>query len=277
MVVYCRNLLYFKSTILIVYIRNYLLFREKSKKRTYKGMNDMDNKELEEIQQLKRAIKELQEGRAESATTATFEQRVKAPKLFGSLYKVWGIKIILILALLVLIAFGVKLVFSGSAFKQESTIFVEHIQELATLATAEAHMKHIIEQEDNILNLPGTKRELLLVVPATVIAGVDLKGISPNDIKVNEKEKKLEIVLPHAAFIQEPAIQMDKVIAFSDEGLFRGEPEWAEGYDLAAKAQEEIKEEAINIGLLETAEKNAEKVLKEFFSNLGYSVEISFK
>jgi hypothetical protein len=35
--------------------------------------------------------------------------------------------------------------------------------------------------------------------------------------------------------------------------------------------------ESKEIGLLQTAEKNAEKVLKEFFGNLGYTVEISFK
>lgn len=116
-----------------------------------------------------------------------------------------------------------------------------------------------------------------MVVPATVIAGVDLKGISSNEIRINEKEKELEIVLPPARFLQDPAIQMDKVRTFSDEGLFRGEIEWAEGFDLAAEAQEQLKEEAKELGILQTAEKNAEKALKEFFGNLGYSVKISFE
>lgn len=58
------------------------------------------------------------------------------------------------------------------------------MQDLAVLATAEAHVKVIMEQEDNKLfgkdisvDIPGTKRELLLVVPATVLAGVDLKAV----------------------------------------------------------------------------------------------------
>src|SRR5690606_26176787 len=128
-----------------------------------------------------------------------------------------------------------------STFKKESTVFVENVQELSTLATAEAHVKVIIEQEDNKLfgeeinvNFPGTQRELLLVGPATVIAGVDLKGITSEDIKIDEKNKKLEMSLPPAAFIQEPAIQMEKVKTFSDEGLFRGEVKWDEGFNLAA-------------------------------------------
>ena len=114
-------------------------------------------------------------------------------------------------------------------------------------------------------------------MPATVIAGVDLKQVSPRDIKINDKEKELEIVLPPADFIQEPSIQMDKIITYSDEGLLRQEPKWDEGFDLGAQAQKQIKKEAKETGLLQTAEKNAEKVLKEFFKNLGYSVKVSFK
>ena len=145
-------------------------------------------------------------------------------------------------------------------------------------------MKVVIEQEDNklfgndiSLNLPGTKRKILLIVPATVIAGVDLKEMTSDDIKVNEKEKELEIVLPRATFIQEPSIQMDSVKTFSEEGLFREEMKWNEGFDLAAVAQEQLKDEAMGIGLLESAEKNAEKVLNGFYSNLGYTVKLTFK
>jgi hypothetical protein len=96
-------------------------------------------------------------------------------------------------------------------------------------------------------------------------------------LKINEKEKQLEITLPHATIIQEPSVQMDKVRTFSNNGLLRGATEWDEGFDLAAEAQENIKQEVVEIGLLQTADRNAEKVLKEFFSNLGYDVNVKFK
>ena len=240
------------------------------------------------LSQLESALKELKEGKEESAATATLGHKKRVPNLFGALFtfifKVWGIKIIVI-ALLVVFILSIGLwLFSESTVKKESTTFVEQVQELATLATAEAYVKVIIEQEDNKLfgkeigvDLPGTKRETLLIVPATVMAGVDLKQVSSDDVKIDEEAKKLEIVLPPAKLIQDPAIQMDQVRTFSDEGLLRGDVEWDEGFDLAAEAQEQAKEEAIDIGLLQTAEESAEKVLKEFFGNLGYSVEISYK
>ncbi|GAA0335019.1 hypothetical protein GCM10008967_27310 [Bacillus carboniphilus] len=240
------------------------------------------------IAQLESVLEELKEGQKEQAATATMGSKIKSPKLSGAIFNLifrfWGIRILLLIgSLLVVIITGIGL-FTGSTFKKESTPFVEHIQDLATLATAEAHIKVILEQEDNKLfgkdikwNIPGTKRELLLVVPATVIAGVDLQEIRKNDVQVNEKKKEISIVLPQATFIQPPAIQMDQVKTFSDEGLFRGQVEWAEGFDLAAEAQATIEKEAIEVGLLEKAEISAEKVLNEFFGHLGYTVNVSYK
>ncbi|MBT2640532.1 MULTISPECIES: DUF4230 domain-containing protein [unclassified Bacillus (in: firmicutes)] len=171
---------------------------------------------------------------------------------------------------------------SGNTGKAESTVFIEQVHGLATLATAEAHVKVILEQEDNELfgekihfNIPGTKREMLLIVPATVTAGVDLQGIDQDDLKVDEEKKVVEIVLPQAKFIQEPSVKMDEVRTFSDEGIFRGKIEWDQGFNLAAIAQEEIKQEAIDAGILQKADKNAETVLKEFFGHLGYKVTIN--
>ena len=246
------------------------------------------SKKDEALTQIERVLKELKKGEEESAATAVVGQNRGNANISGALiklvFKLWGFRIFLTVLLLVVIASGATWLFFGSTFKKESTIAVEQVREIAKLATAEALVTVTIEEEDNKLfgknipvNLPGTKRELLLVVPATVIAGVDLKGITSDDIKVNENKKELEIVLPRATLIQEPAILMDHVKTISDEGLFRGEVKWDEGFDLAAEAQADIKDEVIKIGLLESAEKSAEKVLEGFFENLGYTVKLTFK
>jgi hypothetical protein len=229
--------------------------------------------------------KEINAGKEETAAAYAVGNRYKASTLsWKSIKRLLGLKNMFIILILLALFLTGAWVFKGSTFNKESTTFVEQVQDLAVLATAEAHVKVIMEQEDNKLfgkdisiDVPGTKRELLLVVPASVIAGVDLKAVNSDDVKIDEKERRMEIILPHAAFIQDPAIQMDQVKTFSDEGLFRSETKWDEGFNLAAEAQDEILAESKAIGLLQTAEKNAEKVLKEFFGNLGYTVEISFK
>lgn len=245
-------------------------------------------KKDETVEQLEAILKELKTANEESATTAVVGRRRGNRNISGTLskllFRVLGARILLVAVLLIVVSAGSVWFLSGSTLKKESTVFVEDIKELATLATAEASVKTVIKQEDNKLfgndlsiKVPGTKREILLIVPGTVIAGVDLEGITAEDIKVNEKEKVLDIVLPHADLIQEPAIQMDKLITFSDEGIFRGEVKWDEGFDLAAEAQKKIRKEAIEGGLLDKAEKSAEKVLVGFFDNLGYTVNLTFK
>lgn len=241
----------------------------------------MSKKEIHSTE-VERALDEVKKSEGERAATVAVEQSGGTPYVSGTLVKS-VLKFFGILFLMALVA-GVTWFVSGNPAKKETTAFVEQVREIATLATAEAHLKVVLEEEDYKLfgaDLPfeliGTKREILLVVPGTVVAGVDLKGITSDDITVNEETKELAIKLPRATFIQEPSIQMEKVITYVDSGLFRGEVDWEEGFDLAAEAQERMKEDAVAIGLLQTAEQNAEKVLGGFFRNLGYTVKLTFK
>jgi hypothetical protein len=254
---------------------------------------DTNRKILEEkdekIAQLERILLELKEAQQQSAATIAVghnSRTLSSPKgIFKSFLKAGALKIILpmvILAFLIgVIASGGIGLFTGSNSKQESVTFVERVQGLATLATAEAYMKVVIKKEDNKTffkqNLLGTKRELLLVIPATVIAGVDLKRITSKDMVINEETKEIDITLPHAKLIQEPSVQMDKIQYLDKAGLFRDDFTMDEGFKKVAEAQKGlIRKEAISDGLLVTAEKNAEKVLKEFFKNIDYTVNVTF-
>lgn len=189
-----------------------------------------------------------------------------------------------IAVMLVAVTAGATMFFSEGVEQKHTTITVEQIHQLSALATAEAQVTLVKQEVENKLfgndisvNFPGTKREILLIIPASVLAGVDLKNVTPDKIVVDEEEKKLSITLPHATFLQDPTIHMEDVKTFSDKGLLSGEVKWDEGFELAAIAQDEIKQEAIGMGILATAEDNATTVLTNFFNNLGYSVEITFE
>jgi hypothetical protein len=240
----------------------------------------------EKIAQLERLLLELKEAQQQSAATIAVDHNIRSlspPKgIFKSFLKAGGlnIKAMITFVIIVVVILGGTWLSSGTTFKKESITFVEQVRELATLATAEAHIKAVIHEKESKnflnINLPGTKRELLLVVPATVIAGVDLKGITSKDMAINEKTKEIDITLPHAKLIQDPSIQMDKIQAVDKNGILLADIKMNEGFKKAAVAQEQIRQEAISTGLLDTAEKNAEKVLKEFFKNIGYTVNVTF-
>ncbi|ARF17921.1 DUF4230 domain-containing protein [Sporosarcina ureae] len=77
----------------------------------------------------------------------------------------------------------------GSTFSEQKTAFVERVQELQQLTTAEAYTKVLVKRTDNKLfgqsisvNFPGTKRNLLVVMPGSIKAGIDLSKITEQDV-----------------------------------------------------------------------------------------------
>ncbi|WP_301107254.1 DUF4230 domain-containing protein [Sporosarcina sp.] len=192
--------------------------------------------------------------------------------------------LMLVAAIIILPVAGFYLIKMGSTFSEQKGAFVEHVQELQELTTAEAYTKVLVERTDNELfgqsigvNLPGTKRNLLVVIPGSVKAGIDLSDITENDLTIDDTEKTVRLRVPSAEFLGGAEIYFDQVEVYSLEGLFRTKADIEEGYELANEAKILIVEEASEQGVLQTAERNAEKTLKEMFSLAGYKLEVEFK
>jgi Protein of unknown function (DUF4230) len=253
-----------------------------------KGDDMKKGKKLDDIERL---LKELQAAEKESAVTV---DEVKgnpfgfwrAGKLFFSVWKKSFLIIaLLILLLIVALPFATFFILKqGSTYTEQKGVFLEQIQELNELATAEAYTKVIIERQDNTLfgqsiglNLPGTKRQLLVVIPGSVKAGVDMSNLTEKDVAIDEENKTVKLTLPPATFLGGAEIYFDKVEVYSYEGLFRDKANIEEAYELAAEAKELILEETAGQGVLTMAQQNAEKTLREMFSFAGYDVTIEFK
>ncbi|MCG7343517.1 DUF4230 domain-containing protein [Sporosarcina sp. ACRSL] len=253
-----------------------------------KGMDD--KKKLQEIERL---LKEMKDSDSESAVTVEEligrKRKSWRPRLrftFISKWKRWTLLLAVLLLLIVLslpfIAF--YLLKQGSTFTEQKGMFIEQVLELNEMATAEAYTKVIIERQDNQifgqsigLNVPGTKRQLLVVIPGSVKAGVDLSKLTEKDVIIDEEKKTAKLTLPPATFLGGAEIYFDQVEVYSYEGVFRQKADIEEAYELAAEAKKLILEEATGQGVLKTAQYNAEKTLKEMFSFAGYDVTIEFK
>ncbi|MCU9613353.1 DUF4230 domain-containing protein [Caldibacillus lycopersici] len=244
-----------------------------------------EEKKLDEI---KKMLEELNAAKSETATTLAVDQsskrrlpvfRLKARTMFTGI-------ILLFIFLFIIAAFF----FIRSIFSHEGTVvntvssFAEQIQDLSSLATSKAYMKAVVEQEDNALfgnkidmNIPGTKRTTLVIIPGEVIAGVDLSMLTEKDISVNEETKTIHLTLPSAEILQQPSLYFDEAQIYSSEGLLRGEASIEEGYAIAELASNQIINEATEQGLLESAEQQAKVVLDKFMGTLGYKVTIEFQ
>jgi hypothetical protein len=229
-------------------------------------------------------INQLKQTQKETASTLAV-QPARPIHLFPKFQLVkswiWGIGIGVIVSLVIIFAWNVNLQ-KGETLKSASV--VESIQKLATLATAQAYIQTTISKEDYKLfgvsipiDFPGSKRTLFLVAHGEVTVGVDLKNLTKKDITLDNKTKAIHITLPHATIIQEPSIDSKNIIAFSKEGMFRSEPNEKEWFKQEDLAKQKIKEEAIQSGLLKTAEDNARTALEGFFKNLNYTVTVTFK
>lgn len=243
-------------------------------------------KKIREMEAILADLKETE--RQTGASLAIENRRSRRRGLTQTILAIWKRRVVIFLVVFLLVAgaaaIGVNSWLSGSTFTEEKGSFVERIQEMSSLATAQGFVKAVIEQEDNQLfgkeinaDLPGTKRKLLMVVPGTVLAGVDLQEIDDKDIVVNEEKKEIRLTLPRAEILQEPSIDTDNIKTFSVEGIFRNDVDWNEGFALAEVAKDQISQEAVEQGILQAAEKNAEKSLKGFFEQLGYDVTIEFQ
>lgn len=192
--------------------------------------------------------------------------------------------IAILLLLLIALPLGTWWMIQGSTATESKGAFLEQIQDLNELSTAEAFSKVIIERQDNELfgqeiglDLPGTKRQLLVVIPGSVKAGIDFSEVTEEDIVLDEEAKTATLTLPKADFLGGPELFMDQVEVYSYEGLFRSSTDISEAYELAEEAKKLILEETKGQGVLELAEKNAADSVRNMFNLVDYDVTVEFE
>jgi len=220
----------------------------------------------------------------EAATASRTRLRFRN-NLLMRLFKNWYIWIaIILIVLLLILPFATWKLLQGSSFAEQKGSLVERIQNLNELSTAEAYTKVIIERQNNELfgkeigvDIPGTKREILVVIPGGVKAGVDFSGVTEKSVDIDEEHKTATITLPEAKILGEPEIDFNNIQVFSSEGLFRSKPDMKEAYSLAADAKKQMIEEATTQGVLKTAAKNAKNSVADMFALVGYDVTVKFK
>ncbi|MBO0959667.1 DUF4230 domain-containing protein [Neobacillus sp. MM2021_6] len=243
-------------------------------------MNEEDKLSKSDLDYIMNQLKQSQK---ETASTLAV-QPARPIHLFQKfrLAKSWTLGIVIGVIVGLVISFAGDFLHKGETIK--SATVVESVQKLATLATVQAHIETIVSKEDSKLfgknisfYFPGTKRTFFLVASGEVTAGVDLKNLTKKDIILDTNTKAIHITLPHATIVQEPSIDSKNIQIFSNEGLFRSEPNGKEGFEQEDLAKQKIKKKAKESGLLKTAEDNARTALQDFYKIQDYTVTVTFK
>ncbi|TCP52379.1 uncharacterized protein DUF4230 [Tumebacillus sp. BK434] len=253
-------------------------------------MSDPKQPSISELEEVVRQLKQAQEETSAAIAAGSVQllpDRTEAKSRPWKLNGWFGKKRLLLTLLVTLLAAG-----SAGAWyvlnvqeKPSTAVFVTGVRELSALATAEAYVMTTLEGADNKIfgieipmDVPGTKRSYLFVVPAKLLAGVELGQLQEDDVRIDHDRKTIAITLPHAVFLEE-SIQMDGIKVFTSEGLFRGSTDLQEGLKLMSQDMvlAKLRSEAGATGVLQTAERNAEKALQELYGHLGYKLTVNFQ
>lgn len=149
-------------------------------------------------------------------------------------------------------------------------LLVTQIQELSRLETASMRVMHISTVTQSYGAVPNQLMgdELTLLAVGDVIAGVDLSHLKQEDIRY-AGEGTLAIDLPPPIVLVVRVDNQESRVLNRDTGVLRRADVHLETR-ARARAEANIRNEAVRKGILTLAEQNAQKKLAEFLGKVGF-------
>jgi len=150
--------------------------------------------------------------------------------------------------------------------------YINEVQALARMETIQYSIEKVItaEQGQGFFGFLVGDR-LLFVAHGVVIAGIDMEKLQPEDLRF--EDGVLYVKLPPAEIFIATLDNEKSYIYDREQGILS-----PDNFDLETDtrrvAEEEIHKAAIEDGILEQAQVNAEAYLLKFFSALGYQAVI---
>ncbi len=188
-----------------------------------------------------------------------------------------NIKYFFSIRILGLALLGVSLLFSCQRPSDKpGAITVRQLQDMSEMATVEFVVSRIIRASDTPSWYKYGDRKILMSAGATIKAGIDMGGITDNDI--NTQGSSITLTLPPASLISlnmhPESIQQE----YESRGFFRSPFTNEERYRFLRQAEEEIRESIPEMGLLETAESHAVLFFESWLRLMGYEqVEVRIR
>lgn len=155
----------------------------------------------------------------------------------------------------------------------DPTTIVREVNQLARLETASFAGEKVIKSERNTDQLWGIFGEsLIFVAYGEVIAGIDLQAIEDGDIQVVDPTTVM-VHLPEAEIFIATLDNQKSYVVDRDIGLFTGaDPELETQVRQAGEAA--VLEAALEFGILQTADENAQEYMENFLHGLGFETII---
>ncbi len=147
---------------------------------------------------------------------------------------------------------------------------VRQIQQLQRLETVSYTMDKIISGERNnpYFPQPLAGERLLLIVHGEVVAGVNLAGLTPNDVTISGRD--VTVRLPKAEIFSTRLDNAKTRVYSRDTGIF-SVPDPNLESQVRLEAERQLHDAALNDGILKTADENARQTITSLLAGLGFN------
>lgn len=143
------------------------------------------------------------------------------------------------------------------------------LKETGELVTVQYTLTKVIRASDDQTWYKIGDRKILINCEANVKAGINLQSITADNFR-RENDSIISITLPHAQFFS-LSIPPDKIqVAYQEIGAFRDAFNANEREQLVAQAEPQIRSLTDSLGILQTAESNADVFIKHLFQTAGF-------
>ena len=147
---------------------------------------------------------------------------------------------------------------------------LEKVEALGKLELVRMNIKDVIEHRLIRQWLPNASA--LLIISGEAVGCIDLQKVKPEDIII--KNDALEIKLPSPELCYFKIDHKNSKVYETKHNYFTGINLVDDAYK---EAEKQLRETALNSGILDRTKENALSILKPFFEGLGFKhVEISF-
>ncbi|WP_313756220.1 DUF4230 domain-containing protein [Tissierella sp.] len=189
----------------------------------------------------------------------------------------WKLILIAIVIIMVLGIIGYAKISTTRKTNLLSNKVEENILRLVELSTVKYNYTNIVEYEDKIelsgISIPFTNKKFILKYSGYIKAGIEL-----DSIEVNLKDKETIEIKMDKAKIFENVIPEEEVYFYDERDSVFNKLSFKDLYVVLIQEKEKMKDEVIDKGILNDAEKNGKEIITSLLEGMGFKkITIIFK
>lgn len=189
-------------------------------------------------------------------------------------------KYIIIIGIIIILIFS-GVIFNKWSVEHKKAVLSRNVEEkvsrISELSTIKYNYTNIVSYKDNIklkgIDIPLTNKSFILKYSGYLKAGLDLTTLEMDII-----DRSSIYITIDKAKVLENIIMEEDVTFFDEKDNIFNKLSFKDLYEVLINEKENAKEEAIQKGLLNEAEINAEEIIKVLLGEMGFkNINIKFK